>query len=268
MNLDSTVPLRTGRAIPVLGLGTWQLTKDTAGTVECALRLGYPMVDTSVDYGTQPGIGEAIRRSGLDRDEIYVVTKVEEYDDAYKATQRNLRELGLDHVDLTLIHRPPPHGPGEELWEGLIRAREEGLTRDIGVSNYSIELIEQLVEATGEVPAVNQVEWTPFGWSRELLDHAHERGIVVQAYSPLTRAKRLDDDRPSEIAAEYGKTTAQLLIRWNLQLGTPPIPKANQRDHLEENLDIFNFEIRDEHMAELGELNESWSSLGVSLAYV
>lgn len=268
MKAHSTLPLHTGREMPVMGLGTWQLTHDTPGTVEEALRLGYRMIDTAVDYYTQPGIGEAIRRSDLDRREIYLVTKVEEDEDAYEGTVRDLRELGLDYVDLMLIHRPPPSGVGRELWEGLIRAREDGLARDIGVSNYSIEQIEELVDATGEVPVVNQIEWTPFGWSPEMLDYCRERGILVQAYSALTRAKRLDEERLLAMAAEYGKTSAQLLIRWNLQLGTPPIPKANRRDHLAENLDVFDFEIGEEHMAELGRLNEQWSSLGLSLAYV
>jgi diketogulonate reductase-like aldo/keto reductase len=268
MNLQSTLPLHTGRAMPVMGLGTWQLTDDTAGTIEHALRLGYRMIDTAVDYYTQPGIGEAIGRSTLDRDGIYLVTKIEEDEDAYEGAVRNLRELGLDYVDLMLIHRPPAIGVGRELWEGLIRAREDGLTRDIGVSNYSIEQIEELVEATGEVPVVNQIEWTPFGWSSAMLDYCRERGIIVQAYSPLTRAKRLDEERLAEIAAEYGKTSAQLLIRWNVQLGTAPIPKANRHSHLEENLDIFDLEISDAHIAEVNDLNEEWSSLGLSLAYV
>src|SRR5918996_4797811 len=195
MRLDSTLPLLTGRAMPVLGLGTWQLTHDTAGTVEEALRLGYRMIDTSSDYGTQPGTGEAIRRSGLERRQIYLVTKVEEDEDAYDGTVRDLQELGLDYADLMLIHRPPARGAGRELWEGLIRARDDGLTRDIGVSNYAIDQIEELIETTGEVPAVNQIEWTPFGWSREMLEYCREHRILIQAYSPLTRIERLDDQR-------------------------------------------------------------------------
>src|SRR4051794_12869378 len=131
------ITLASGRRMPVLGLGTWQLTLDTAGTVGHALDLGYRMIDTSGDYGTQPGVGEAVRRSSVPRAEIFLVTKVEEDDDSYEASQRNLDELGLDYVDLTLIHRPPKNNAGEQLWAGLIRARNEGLTRDIGVSNYT-----------------------------------------------------------------------------------------------------------------------------------
>lgn len=233
-----------------------------------ALALGYQMIDTSGDYGTQPGIGEGIRRSGVDRDDIFLVTKVEENDDAYEATTRNLRELGLDHADLMLIHRPPPRGPGVELWEGLVRVENDGLARDIGVSNYSVEQIDELVHATGKVPVVNQIEWTPFGWSDEMLTYCRSAGIIIQAYSPVTRGERLDDDRLRNIAGAYSKTPAQILLRWCLQLGTVPLPKANRLDHLEENLAIFDFELSARHIAELNELNEHWSSLGDSLQYI
>jgi 2,5-diketo-D-gluconate reductase A len=268
MKSQSTLPLHTGRAMPVIGLGTWQLTRDTAGTVEEALRLGYRMIDTSGDYGTQAGVGEGMRRSGLDRDEIFVVTKVEEDDDAYEATVADLGELRLDFADLMLIHRPPRRGVGVKLWEGLIRAREDGLTIDMGVSNYSIDQLEELIDATDEVPAVNQIEWSPFGWSPEMLGYCRAREIVIQAYSPLTRGKRLNDETLLAIAGEYGKTPAQVLLRWNVQLRVVPLPKANRREHLVENLDIFDFELADAHMEALSALNEHWSSLGASLQYV
>jgi len=262
----STLPLRTGRSMPVIGLGTWQLTDETADTVEEALRRGYRMIDTSGDYGTQPAVGEAARRSGVDRDEVFLVTKVEEDEDAYESTRRNLGELGGERADLVLIHRPPEEGAGVELWEGLIRAKEEGLATDIGVSNYTADQIDELVEATGETPVVNQVEWSPFGWSPQLLDYCRERGIVIQAYSPLTRARRLDDETLAEVAAAYGKTPAQVLLRWNLQMGIAPLPKANRWDHVAENLDVFDFEIGEAHMRELNEVNERFSVLG-SLPY-
>lgn len=268
MDIGSTFRLRSGRETPVLGLGTWQLTKDTPATVELALALGYRMIDTSGDYGTQPGIGRGLKRSDLGRDRIFLVTKVEENEDAYEATADNLSELGVEYADLMLIHRPPNRGAGVELWEGLLRAQKDGLTNDVGVSNYSIEQIEELIEATGELPAVNQIEWSPFGWSREMLDYCRRNEIVIQAYSPLTRIERLDDEKVSEIAQSHGKTPAQTVIRWNLQLGVAPLPKANRPDHLEENLDVFDFELTDGEMRELGELNEGWSSLGGSLQYV
>jgi 2,5-diketo-D-gluconate reductase A len=151
--------------MPVLGLGTWQLTRETAATVEGTLEEGYRMIDTAVDYGSQRGIGEVLRRTEIDRADIFVVTKVEENDNAYGGVQRDLDEMQLDYADLTLIHRPPPSGAGEALWRGLMRARDEGLVRDIGVSNYSAKLVDTLAEATREMPVVNQIEWSPFGFS-------------------------------------------------------------------------------------------------------
>ncbi len=267
MDKNYTIKLRTGNEIPVMGLGTWQLTIDTADTVLHSFEKGYRMVDTSSDYGTQPEIGETIQRTDTPREELYIVTKVEETDEAFEATKEYIEEMQLDYADLMLIHRPPPSGAGEELWEGLIKAKEEGLTRDIGVSNYSIELIEELVNTTGEAPAVNQIEWSPFGHSEEMLEYARDKNMIIQAYSPLTRTKRLDNEELNELAEKYKKSPAQILIRWNLQRGTVPIPKANQWDHLEENIRVFDFEINAEDMRKLNNLNEHYSSLA-GLPYV
>lgn len=228
MDINATITLRSGRAMPVLGLGTWQLTRDTAGVVAGALRAGYHMIDTSGDYGTQPGIADGIQRSDIDRGDLYVVTKIEETDDAFLAVQRNLRELKLDHANLVLIHRPPNDGSGAALWRGLIRARDEGLTDDIGVSNYAMDQIEALIEETGEVPTVNQVEWSPFGRSDRMMTYAADRQITIQAYSPLTRTVRLENLTLEDIARRHARSPAQILIRWNLQLGTVPLPKANR----------------------------------------
>lgn len=188
---------------------------------------------------------------------------MEETDEPYEATRKYLGELQFDYADLMLIHRPPPTGAGEDLWRRLIRVKQDGLARDIGVSNYSADQIEALIEATGEVPTVNQIEWSPFGHSDAMLRYAAERNIVIQAYSPLTRTKRLDDPTLRDGSAKYGKSPAQVLIRWSLQRGTAPIPKANQRYHLQENIDVFDFLIDDEDMARLNELNERYSSLGL-----
>lgn len=266
MNLQTTVSLSTGNHMPILGLGTWQLTQDTAGTIEEALSLGYPMIDTSGDYGTQPGIAEGIKRSGIPREDIYIITKVEETDDAYEATKKNLAELDLSYVDLVLIHRPPKEGVGETLWEGLIRARQEGLAKDIGVSNYAADKIEKLIAATEEPPVVNQIEWSPFGHSDGMLDYAKENAIVIQAYSPLTRTERFDNATLLAIAKAHEKSPAQILIRWNLERGTVPIPKANQIPHVTENIDVFDFELTKADIDALSGLNERYSALG-SLPY-
>lgn len=259
---QSTIELRTGNEMPVIGLGTWQLTRNTAEAIAMALNMGYPMIDTSGDYGTQPGIGEGIKKSGARREDFYLITKIEEDDDAYEAAKANLRELNLDYADLILIHRPPRGGNGEALWDGLIRAKRDGLTKDIGVSNYTIEQIRALGDGTGEVPVVNQIEWSPFGHSSEMLRFCEDNDIVIQAYSPLTRRERLDDETLEAIADAHSKTPAQVLIRWNLQLGVVPIVKANSAEHQKENLDVFDFELSDEEMHRLSSLNEMFSALG------
>lgn len=267
MNSSSTVTLHTGRTMPVIGLGTWMLTKDTSEIIAEALKMGYPMIDTSGDYGTQTGIAEGIKQSGKERPDFYLVTKVEETDDAYMATKKNLAELQLEYADLMLIHRPPKTGVGVDLWQGLIKARDEGLTNDIGVSNYSKEAIEDLVDATGEVPVVNQIEWSPFGWSQTMLEFCKSKGIIIQAYSPITRSERLNHNTLTSLADRYDKSPAQLLLRWNLQKGTVPLPKANQLEHLKENLNVFDFEISTKDMEALDSLNESYSTLGFRPAY-
>jgi 2,5-diketo-D-gluconate reductase A len=265
LNIPS-IPLRSGRRMPSIGLGTWQLTDDTAGAVADALGLGYRMIDTSGDYGTQRAIGEALRDGGI-AEEIFVVTKVEEDEDSYEAAKRNLAELGLPRVDLLLIHRPPDDGVGRGLWQGLVKAMNDGLCREIGVSNYDVGQIEELAEKTGVVPAVNQVEWTPFGHSKEMLSFCRDNAIVLQAYSPLTRATRLDHGTLVEVARRHCKTPAQVLLRWNLELGTVPLPKANRAEHRRENLDIFDFELDEADLIVLNELNDRYSALGEGLPY-
>lgn len=268
MDASSTVSLNSGRSMPVLGLGTWELTEDTAGSVLHALEIGYRMIDTAVDYGSQAGIGEALQRTDVRRDRIFLVAKVEEDDDGFDATRRYLDEMRQEYADLVLIHRPPAEGVGERIWEGLQRAREEGLARNLGVSNYSTEQIDRLAEATGETPAVNQIEWTPFGWSPEMLEACRERDIVIQAYSPLTRAQRLDDSRLRTVAERVGATPAQVLLRWDLEKGVVPLPKANQRYHMEENLGAFDIDLPEAQVDALEDMNEGYSALGHKLQYL
>lgn len=259
---QQTITLRSGHKMPALGLGTWQLTDHTADTVVAALDKGYRMIDTSGDYGTQPGIGKGLGRTSLDRADIFIVTKVEETDDAYAATRKNLEELGIDYADLVLIHRPPQQGAGEDLWRGLIRAKEEGLARDIGVSNYSTDKIDALIAATGETPVVNQIEWSPMGHSDAMRRYADDKDMVIQAYSPLTRATKLSEGDLKKMADKYGKTPAQLILRWNIQSGTVPLPKASRTDHMEENIHVFDFEIDDDDMRTIDAMNTHYSVFG------
>lgn len=269
MDINSKITLHSGKKMPILGLGTWKLSHETAATVTKALLIGYPMIDTSGDYGTQPDVGAGIKNSGIERDKIYVVTKVEENEDAYEATRKNLIELQLDYIDLMLIHRPPKDKTTSlKLWKGLIKAKADGMTKDIGVSNYTEEQIAHLIEETDEVPVVNQIEWTPFGHSLNMLRYCSENNITIQAYSPLTRAERLNDSRLKEMADKYEKSPAQILERWNIQMGTVPIVKANHIDHLEEDMDVFDFEIDEDDMAMLNSMNEQYSALGSTPQYI
>jgi len=261
LTLESSRRLRTGREMPVLGLGTWMLTSHTRDLVANALRLGYRMIDTSGDYHTQSGIGVALTELAPPRDEIFITSKVEVDQDSYESTCRNLEELGLDYLDLVLIHEAPEEGVGEDLWRGLMRARDEGKARDIGVCSYKIAQLQELIDRTGEVPAVHQLEWSPFGHSLDMLSYCAAHEIQLQAYSPLTRGKRLGDERLARIAAKYEKTPAQLILRWDLQHGVVPIPKAGRADHQQENLEIFDFDIEAIDMSTLDGLNEQFSAL-------
>jgi diketogulonate reductase-like aldo/keto reductase len=259
--------LPSGNRMPLMGLGTWQLTFHTVDTICNALELGFRMLDTAADYHTQRGIGDAVRACGFDRQAIFIITKIPAGDEACAALRKSLAQMRLDHVDLALVDEAPEPAAAEKAWQGLRRARREGLTRDIGVSSTSIDGIEELVYRTGEMPAVNQIEWTPFGHSPRMLDFCRENEIIIQAWSPLTRGKRLGDAKVGPMAARYGKTPAQLMLRWNLQLGVVPLPKANHVQHQRDNLNVFDFEILPQDMARLNALNEHYSAVE-KLAYL
>ena len=177
----------------MLGLGNLEATQDTAATVEGAIRAGYRMIDTAVDYGSQEGIGAAIRNCGVTRDELYVVSKIEEDDDPRQGVERDLAEMRLDYADLTLIHRPPPDGPGERLWRGLIAAQEDGLVRDIGVSNYSAALVDDLVRETGVTPVVNHRAVAARTMNDGLSEHHREKASYPRPTDLVPRGEKLDD---------------------------------------------------------------------------
>lgn len=257
---ESCHVLPSGNRMPLLGLGTRDLNFHTADTVCSALELGFRMLDTSPEYHTQRGIGDAMRACGFERHELFVITKVEPHGDTCAAIQKNLAQLRLEYADLALVQGVAPQDAGDQAWQGLRRAKRDGLAHDIGVSGYTIDAVEELVYRTGEMPAVNQLEWSPFGHSPRMLDFCRDNGILILAASPLTHARRLNDDKAGAMAARYGKTTAQLLIRWNLQNGVVPLPKANHVEHLRENLNVFDFEITPLDMARLNGLNEHFSA--------
>lgn len=265
---SSTVSLHTGTAMPVIGLGTWEL-QNPVQTVVKALELGYRLIDTSGNYGTQPGIAEALKQSPFDRNEIFIVSKIEAHENSYEASVQNLHELQIDYADLMLIHWPPQESAGLDLWQGLIRAKKAGLVKDIGVSNYPISLLDSLINESGEKPVVNQIEWTPFGFSEEMLTYCNNNNIIIQAYSPITRGEHLDNAAIESIAAKYSKSVAQIILRWNIQRGTVPLPKSSSEAHLKENITIFDFEIDPQDMEKLNSLNMEKSAMsGGSLPYL
>jgi 2,5-diketo-D-gluconate reductase A len=253
------VPLRGGVEIPQLGFGVFQVPpEDTADVVTRALDAGYRHVDTAAGYANEEGVGQAIRASGLSRDEVFVATKLfnDQHDNAPTALRRSLDELGMDYVDLYLIHWPvPSRDLYVEAWESLIDLQAEGLARAIGVSNFQPAHLDRIIAETDVVPAVNQVELHP-RLQQPTLRRAHaERGIVTEAWSPLAKGGVLDDPTFLELADKHDRTPAQVVIRWHLQLGNVVIPKSVTRSRIEENLDVFGFELGEDDIAAIEELD-------------
>lgn len=261
LSLDSRYRLNDGHEIPVLGLGMWDLGRGRSAirAVQEAMDVGYRLFDTAKAYGNERELGDAIRSNGVPRDGIFVTTKLwnddHGYEPALRAFDRSLAQLGTGHVDLYLIHWPAS-GRRSETWKALERIHEDGRARSIGVSNYTIRHLEELLAESSVVPSVDQVEFNPFLYQADLLDFCRRHGIVVEAYSPLTRGRRLRDPRLVEMGAKHGRTPAQILIRWALQHGLVVIPKSSRRKRQEENARVFDFALSPADMAALDGLNE------------
>ena len=261
LTMESRITLNDGTKIPVLGLGVWQAGagKETRKAVSAALESGYRLIDTAKLYGNERDVGAAVKESGIPREEIFVTTKLWNSDQGFesglRAFEGSRRELGLEYVDLYLVHWPVPQLRNES-WKALLKIREQGLARSIGVSNYTIPHLKELLSATPVPPSVNQVEFHPFLFQRELLEYGQKHHIHLEAYSPLTRGRRLKDPVIKEIAARYGRTPAQILIRWGLQHGLVVIPKSVRPERIRENADVFGFEIKSPDMARLDALDE------------
>jgi len=261
LTMESRMTLNDGSKIPILGLGVWQAAsgKETRKAVSSALESGYRLIDTAKMYGNERDVGAAVRESGIPREEIFVTTKLwnsdHGFDAALRAFEGSRRELGLEYVDLYLIHWPVPR-LRDESWKALLKIREQGLARSIGVSNYTVPHLEELLPTTPVPPSVNQVEFHPFLYQRELLGYCEKHRIQLEAYSPLTRGRRLKHAVITEIAAKYGRTPAQILIRWSLQHGLVVIPKSVRPERIRENADVFGFEIKSPDMARLDALDE------------
>ena len=265
-SLQTRITLRHRGEMPVLGLGVYQMT-DGARSVETmvsALKIGYRHLDTASLYDNEEEVGEAIRRCGLPRDEIFITTKLwnadHGYDRALKAFDKSLRRLGLDYVDLYLVHWPVV-GRRRDSWRALETIFEEGRARAIGVSNYMVQHLEEVLEHGKVVPAVDQIELHPFNYltRRPTIDLCREQGICVECYSPLTKGVRLADPGLSKVAEKYGRSTAQILIRWGLQKGFVTLPKSSHADRVRENAEVFDFSISEEDMRVLEQLDEGYS---------
>ncbi len=226
--------------------------------MRAALDCGYRLIDTAKIYGNERDVGIAVRESGVPRKEVVVTTKLwnsdQGYESAIHACQQSLRELNLDYVDLYLIHWPASSRRGES-WRALVELRKEGLCRSIGVSNYMIPHLRELLAESEVVPAVNQVEFHPFLFQKDLLEFCRARGILIEAYSPLTRGQRLNDPRFVAIASRYGRSPAQILLRWALEHGVVPIPKSSRPERIRENAAVFDFSLAPADMKALDALS-------------
>ena len=263
LTLESRAKLDNGIEIPRLGIGVYQSPPGeiTLRSVRYALKIGYRHIDTAELYANESDVGRAVQESGIPREEIFITTKVwnshQGYDSTLYSCKESLRCLGLSYVDLYLIHWPV-QGLGSETWKAMIKLLHEGKARAIGVSNYSIRELNELLDKSDIiVPAVNQVEFHPFLYQEELLRFCRNSKIQLEAYSPLTRAKRLNHPNIIEMAKKYGKTPSQVLIRWSLQHDLVVIPKSIHEARIKENSQVFDFHLEPDDMKLLNSLNEN-----------
>jgi diketogulonate reductase-like aldo/keto reductase len=248
--------LGRGVAMPMVGFGTWDLRgRRGYEAIRSAVDVGYRHIDTATMYRNESEVGRAVRDSGLDRGDVFITTKLPPGNAgrARATLADSLTALGTDHVDLWLVHWPPRGRTSVLLWREFLALRDEGLCRSVGVSNYSIAQIDELIAATGERPAVNQIPWSPARYDPALLAAHAGRGVHVEGYSPL-KGTRLRDPVLAEIAARHHVTPAQVVLRWHLELGITVIPKSGRRDRIESNLDLFGFSLSPDDMARLSRL--------------
>jgi diketogulonate reductase-like aldo/keto reductase len=245
-----------GNEIPFLGLGVWQVPEGRRceDAVRWALEAGYRHIDTAQAYGNERSVGRALRDSGVPREEIFITTKFyPRRKHAEAEVQRSLERLGVERVDLYIIHWP--QGGPTRAWDGMQRARERGYARSIGVSNFSIGELDELLAVADMPPVVNQVQFSPFEYRRALLQGCELRGVVIEAYSPLGTGRHLGDDRVRQIADRLGRTQAQVLVRWCLERDLVVLPKSTHRERIEQNAQVFDFTLSDDDMTALDALD-------------
>jgi 2,5-diketo-D-gluconate reductase A len=263
MNAVPSITLNDGNAIPQLGFGVYQIPpEETARAVGRALEIGYRHIDTAEMYGNEAEVGEAVRASGLDYRDVFVTSKLSnafhEPDDARRAFDETLSELGFDYVDLFLIHWPLPtvyNGDYVSTWKVLEEFKNNGRARSIGVSNFQIEHLERLASETDTVPAVNQIEVHPYLTNDAVRGYGREHGIATEAWSPIAQGGVLEDPTITQIAEKAGKTPAQVVLRWHIQRGDIVFPKSVTPSRMEENFDLFDFELEAADMEEITALD-------------
>jgi 2,5-diketo-D-gluconate reductase A len=250
--------LADGHELPMLGLGVWQVPDgpECVDAVRAALELGYRHIDTAQAYGNEESVGRALRDASIEREEIFLTTKFfPAHKDPAAEAEKSLKRLGVDYVDLYIIHWP--QGGATWAWPGMEEAKQRGSARSIGVSNFSVSELEQLGAVADLAPVVNQVQFSPFEYRRALLEACRQRDIALEAYSPLGTGRHLSQETVIGIAERLERTPAQVLLRWCVQHGLPVIPKSTRRERIEENAQIFDFTLSDEQMAELDELDQT-----------
>jgi diketogulonate reductase-like aldo/keto reductase len=253
---QENVRIADGVSIPLIGFGTWQLDGDDAyNGVRAALDIGYRHIDTATAYENEDKVGAAVRDSGLGRKDVFITTKLPPGNVGREAQtlDASLKALSVDFVDLWLVHWPPNGASRPDTWKAFIQALEQGKTRAIGVSNYSIAQIDELIAATGSAPALNQIPWNPFLFNEREVAELHSRRVVLEGYSPLKRSN-LGNPVLTEIAAAHGKTAAQIILRWHVEHGFVVIPRSRRRERIEENFAIFDFELTAEELRRLDTL--------------
>ncbi|KAF8936469.1 hypothetical protein BGZ47_009483 [Haplosporangium gracile] len=265
--LKSSIKLSSGHSIPRLGLGVYQSEEgqEAENAVLWALQAGYRHIDTATSYDNETSVGNAIRKSGIPRNEIFVTTKLTEDDQGYESTLAacdvSLKKLGLDYIDLYLIHSPLCGSElRQESWKAMEKLHAEGKVKSIGVSNYGVNHLKELLEDSGATirPAVNQIEVHPWLTRTDIASFCKAHNIAVESYSPLVQAHKLQDPTLVKIASAHSKTPAQVLIRWNLQRGNIVIPKSSKKQRIVENADVFGFELSEDEVEKLTALNENY----------
>ncbi|MFW5713139.1 MAG: aldo/keto reductase [Brevefilum sp.] len=265
MNIQTQYRLNDNTALPIMGFGTNALKGDSGiQAIKTALDAGYRLIDTAQSYGNEAEVGRAIAESDLLRNEIFVTTKITDENQGYQktmdSTKASLEKMQMDYIDLLLVHWPNVENFDQsiETFKALIELREQGKVNTIGVSNYTPKLIQDTIDATNIVPSVNQVEFHPFLFQKELLEYCNEREIRIESYCPIARAEKTEAPVLQRLAEKYKKTPIQVILRWHIEHGLIPIPRSADPDHIKANTEIFDFSLTAEEIEAMNQLDEDY----------